>query len=780
MIKGNSWGLSARRSLRSLLLCTGVGAAIGAVSTPVSAQERASAQELEEIIVTARKREERLQDVPSAITAITGDTLQATGVQRLDEVTSTVPNMQLNHSGTGPSVATVYIRGIGYNGTEKLDSPSVGVFIDGFYWGMGHGQLIDTFDISSLEILRGPQSVLFGRNTSGGAINVYRTRPFGDQQATVKLGVGDYDAKSMQAVYHTGTWNNFAAKVGFTYRERDGFFNNLYDGTDDGRVKYQAVHAMFSWTPTDTFSALLIGDKINEHGEATALQNENVLGGRLFLLPRLGRTSLNPGVGTYDVTPDLKSRQKLNADRVSLQLDWETGLGKLTTITGYLNEKDYTLQDFDAGCGGDSQRLGCGFNTNPLLVSPTNPTGTLHTIRDQDFEEFTQEVRLAGDLSDRLAYIVGAFYYKDSIGSRQTTNFAAFERTGQRTESKAVFGQLGWQILPDLSLTGGAQWISDEKRFRKTVFLLGSGLVLLPQLEQKNKWDDVVYQWSLDWKWGPDRLLYASMSDGFRSGGFSARGTAAEQFDPTAPNFTGGASNFLSFDPETTRQFEAGSKNVFFGGDLVANLTLFHTTLKGQQVGEVLLTPRLPVNTNTVVNNLQETVFKGAEIEVTARVPAIEGLQVRLNYGYLKSKIEKAEVPATRLAVGPGGVAGTAAQGIIDLRGRPLLRAPEFTYSVALQYDRPIADGRLLTNVLYRYTDDFVLASIGNFPDTEKGYGVLDASVGYEWKNLLARVSVKNLLEEEYRYMSLPNVLFQGWGDPRTVTFELTMKFGAP
>lgn len=153
---------------------------------------------------------------------------------------------------------------------------------------------------------------------------------------------------------------------------------------------------------------------------------------------------------------------------------------------------------------------------------------------------------------------------------------------------------------------------------------------------------------------------------------------------------------------------------------------------------------------------------------------------MRLNYGYLKSKIEKAEVPATRLAVGPGGVAGTAAQGLIDLRGLPLLRAPEFTYSVALQYDRPIGDGRLLTHVLYRYTDDFVLANIGNFPDTEEGYGVLDASVGYEWKNLLARVSVKNLLEDEHRYISLPNVLFQGWGDPRTVMFELTMKFGAP
>lgn len=734
------------------------------------------------IIVTARKREEALQEIPVAVAALSGESLENIGIQRLDQTTALIPNLRVSHAGTGPGVASLYIRGIGYSGTEKLEAPSVGVFIDDFYWGMGHGQLLDTFDVERIEVLRGPQSVLFGKNTSGGAIVVRRTKPKGEAGGKLKAGVGNYDQRVVQGVFHTPAVLNdsLSFKVGATYRERSGFARNLYDGTSEGDNEYLGLHGMALWELTDNLEALFVFDYNRERGEATPLQNDNVLGVNLFF----GGRQLNPGVRPHEVWPDLISDQRFDAYRYSLRLDWETGIGTITSITGYLDEADYTLQDFDSGCGGDTQRLGCTFRVNPLLVSPANPTGTLHTIRDQEFKELTQELRIYSRLTDSLSIQAGGFFYDDAIESRQTTNFAAFERTTQDTRSYALFGQAEWEVMPDLIAAAGAQWIHEEKVYSKIVSFLPTvpvvgGRVLLPLLEDKKSWEDTVFQASLSWTPSPDHLLYASLSDGFRSGGFSARGTAAEAVDPTLPNYTGGTGeNFLSFDPETTRQIEVGSKNTLFAGALTLNLTAFHTELKGAQNGAVALTPRFGVNTNTYVNNFQLAKFKGFEIESILRVPGLQGLTFVANMGYLDASIDEALVPATRLGVGPGGVPGSPSQGLINLAATPLPQAPEYTYALTANFEQDLtADLRFSSTVQFSYVDDVVLRSQGIAPDIQKGYGLLDGSIGFGWRQISLQLTGKNLLDKEYRVTSLPNVLFQGWGNPRTVLMEVSAQF---
>jgi len=794
--KGNRVSLHGLKSGTGLI---GLAMAGMALSTPAIAQDdaqEASATAAQDeagqvaqtdafgnvIIVTARKREEMLQDIPVAVAALSGESLDAVGIKRLDETTALIPNLRVSHAGTGPGVASLYIRGIGYNGTEKLDSPSVGVFIDDFYWGMGHGQLLDTFDIERIEVLRGPQSVLFGKNTSGGAIVVRRTKPQGYVGGKLKVGAGNYSQRVAQGVIHTPAVldDTLSFKFGGTYRERDGFATNLYDGTNEGDYQYVGLHAMALWEPTDSLEALFVFDYNRERGEASPLQNDNVLGVDLFF----GGQQLNPGVEPHEVWPDLVSDQQLDAYRASLRVDWETSIGTITSITGYLDEADYTLQDFDSGCGGDTQGLGCSFVINPLLARPTNPTGTLHTIRDQEFQEFTQELRIASPLTDSLFLQAGGFFYDDAIESRQTTNFAAFERTTQDTRSYALFGQLEWEITPTVTASAGAQWIREEKEYSKTVFFLPSvpvvgGTVLLPLLEDEKSWEDVVYQASLSWAPSPDHLLYASLSDGFRGGGFSARGTAAEAVDPTLPNYTGGTGeNFLSFDPETTRQIELGSKNTLFDGALTLNLTAFYTELKGLQSGSVTLTPNAGVNTNTYVNNFQLAEFKGFEIETILKVPGVEGLTLLANMGYLDASLKEAMVPATRLGVGPGGVPGSPAQGLIDLSATPLPQAPEYTYALTANYEQDLTDDvRLNSTVVYSYVDDVVLSSLGTMPDIQKGYGLLDGSIGLTWDQVSLQLIGKNLLNKDYRTMSLPSVLFQAWGNPRTVLVEATLQF---
>lgn len=734
------------------------------------------------ILVTARKREEALQDIPVAVAALSGESLEDIGIQRLDETTALIPNLRVSDAGTGPGVANLYIRGIGYSGTEKLEAPSVGVFIDDFYWGMGHGQLLDTFDIERIEVLRGPQSVLFGKNTSGGAIVVRRTKPQGYAGGRVKVGLGNYDQRVVQGVLHSPAVldDTLSFKIGGTYRERDGFAKNLYDGTSEGDYEYIGLHGMALWEPTDNLDALFVFDYNRERGEATALQNDNVLGVDLFF----GGQQLNPGVRPHEVWPDLVSDQRLDAYRYSLRLDWETGIGTITSITGYLDEADYTLQDFDSGCGADTQGLGCHFRVNPLLVTPANPTGTLHTIRDQEFKEFTQELRIASTLTDTLFIQAGGFFYDDAIESRQTTNFAAFERTTQDTRSYALFGQAEWEITPTLTATAGAQWIHEEKEFSKTVFYLPEvpvvgGTVLLPLLEDAKSWEDTVFQASLSWTPSPDHLLYVSLSDGFRSGGFSARGTAAEAVDPTLPNYTGGTGeNFLAFEPETTRQIEIGSKNTLFDRALTLNLTAFYTELKGLQNSAIALTPRFGVNTNTYVNNFQLAEFKGFEIESILRIPGLEGVTLLANMGYLDASVEEAMVPATRLGVGPGGVPGSPEQGLIDLSATPLPQAPDFTYALTANFEEDLTpDLRLNSTVQFSYVDDVVLRTQGIAPDIQKGYGLLDASIGFGWRQFSLQLIGKNLLDQDYRVASLPNVLFQSWGNPRTVLVEAMVQF---
>jgi len=305
------------------------------------------------------------------------------------------------------------------------------------------------------------------------------------------------------------------------------------------------------------------------------------------------------------------------------------------------------------------------------------------------------------------------------------------------------------------------------------------GTVLLPLLEDEKSWEDTVFQASLSWTPTPEHLLYVSLSDGFRSGGFSARGTAAEAVDPTLPNYTGGTGeNFLAFEPETTRQIEIGSKNTLFDGALTLNLTAFYTELKGLQNGAVTLTPNFGVNTNTYVNNFQLAEFKGFEVESILKIPGVEGLTLLANMGYLDASVEEALVPATRLGVGPGGLPGSSAQGLIDLSATPLPQAPEYTYALTANFERDLtADVRFNSTVQFSYVDDVVLSSLGPSPDIQEGYGLLDGSIGFSWQQFSLQLIGKNLLDEEYRVASLPNVLFQSWGNPRTVLVEVTAQF---
>ena len=758
------------------------GALVGAISVAVAAPAFSQGSILEETVVTARKRAENIQEVPITVTVLNGEHMENVGIYTLEDATAMVPNLRIAPSGTGPSVATLYIRGIGYNGTEKLESPSVGVFIDDLYWGMGHGQLVDAFDIESLQVLRGPQSTLYGKNTSGGAIIVSRTKPTGEPSLKVKAGAGDYGQSVVQILGHTPEVAGFSAKLGYTRKDYDGWAKNLYDGSDEGEDTYEAIHGMVQWDPTDDFRALLVFDDITQDGEATPLANNNDVGERVFGA-FWGGGPLNPGVDYLEVWPDLKSTQELDVTRVSLKMEWDTPIGTISSITAYLDEADYTLQDFDSGCGSDLRGLGCDFRTNPLLVSGSNPTGNLHTIRDQDFTELTQELRITSEITDNFLFMGGLYYYEDEIGSRQTTNFIVYEETTQDTTSYAGFVHMTWDFAENWSISGGAQYIKDEKDHTKKVNLLDSlpaplgGLVLLPLQENDREWDETVFSAALEWAVTDDNNLFLSVSDGFRSGGFSARGTAAEQIDPTQPNYTGGDFNYLSFEPETTRQWEIGSKNVFMDGAVVLNLTAFYTEMEDLQLGSVVLTPTFPVNTNSYINNYQESTYQGFEAELSANIPGIDGLSVTANFGLLDAEIDKAEVPAVRLPVGPGGVAGTPDQGSIDVSDTQLLHAADYTYALGFDYTTDIGPGTLGISGLWSYTDDVALVNLANDTDVQEGFGLLNGSIRYYWGDLELALVGQNLLDEEYKVSSLGNVIFTQHGSPRSYLATVTYTF---
>ena len=754
----------------------------GALPTASALAEEAKAGGmLEEVIVTARKVEESAQDVPIAITALSQE-LTNPSIRNLTDLNGFAPNVQIGEDGSrGGGGANITIRGISPTRTDdnSFDSP-IGVMIDGIYLGSLAGQVLENFDLERIEVLRGPQGTLFGKNTVGGVVHVIRSRPTGEWGAHVKATLGDDNQQEFRIVANAPIMEDvLAAKLFMTTQTADGFLDNETIGGQVGDVDYRNYGATLLFTPNDSFEATLTVEKFKDDSELNAYHfnanyapgvlpaptdpNEtNYSGGFLncTLFPSTCRTSRDiPNSAENDT--DNNAALETDAYTLNMTVDLNENL-QLVSVTGYRDMGEYRIFDFDGSAA-------------PFITIE----------RKNEYDQFSQELRIDGGW-DTVKMSTGIYYWRsefeqdwvtggkfwatlfggvaanpglwadcqdkltgtqvwcdngipNGIPLGQTVTQILYET--QETTSIAAFSQVDWTFTEDWTLTLGVRWTEETKDFR-------AGQAYLSNVERQwlrnfpeyadldNTWREVSPKLGLTWAINDTSMAYASYSEGFHSGGFFGVNQNTSDF------------NRDQYDPEFGYSYEIGYKSTHFDDRVRFNLALFRTDFEGKQESSV----QFDASTSTVAtvfDNVADAVYQGLEIETQFAVN--DYIRVFLNYGYLDAEYENFQTDIN------------AADNVTRIEDASFLKprnAPENTFGAGGTFRYPIGIGAIEIYGKYAWIDE-VETNLLNTPlgqlDARKD---VTASVGYVADNWSVVAFGRNLTDEEYEIFNPIATLF--------------------
>lgn len=760
---------------------------------------------IEEIVVTSRRRAESQQDVPLAVTAFNADDIERINPDTLRDIDGRMPNVFIGRQTAGPQMGAIFIRGLGYADVEKNIPPAVGVIIDGVYQGNNTGQLIDMFDVAQIEVNRGPQGVLYGKNTTGGTIVVKRVQPeFNEWGVSIAGELGNYERRELKARVNVPMVNDtLALKLGGIVKERDGFYDNIVTDDPIGDVDYQAFTAALRWNISDTAEATLTYDLLKDRSDSVAMD------------------ARYNGDDPFVNENDWDAQTKYDQDMFGLVIDWQIS-DRLTlhSITGYTDSEDAVEQDFD------SATLASIDDDVTPPIAP-EPLAQLHTLRDQTYKQFSQELRLSGDINDNWRFNVGGFWWDAEMSNEQTTNAIAQLANGtgldcltfgttvvpgfvfshpvlgdaycqtpytptpggelgpfttlglsvqnftEDVQSWALFGSVDWDVTDSFELSAGLRYIDEEKDMTNNFVALAPPPPPGFPIDVSDSWDDVIFRFTANWALTDNNRLYFSYADGFRSGGFASRANQVDQ---------------VTYEPEDVTTYEIGSKNDFLEGKLRFNATAFYTDMRDQQYGVVIQDPFNAPGTNTVVNNANKTEILGLEFDLTALIGDYFTLVGQL--GLQDAERKAYDEQCDRVPVPPLGTAGVPGQppctgDTISLPAQQLPRAPDWNWALTGIWDQQFGGTRLNASLTVRGQDDFVIANnllTGETNVAQDGYTLVDARIALEWAFNGGRdiftvgIYGRNLTDEEYKDYELPlgdTGGFQGWGPPRHYALEL-------
>lgn len=545
-------------------------------------------QVLEEVLVTARKREENLQNVSVAVSVVTAQTIQDAGLVRLTDISQLVPNMTYQEN-ISNKFTNITLRGISSSGGLGND-PGVGVYIDEVYVARESGFNADLLDIERIEVLKGPQGTLFGRNTAVGAINISTKRPGDEFTGTVLADVGDYDYQRFGAYVNGPITDSLAAKLSGVSNQRDGFLDNTYGGTVN-TVDYYTFRGQALWTPMDRLELLLIGD----YREDTSDGNN--------LVTRIQGDPINKN---FEVSIPDSGSESVEAKGLALTANYELDNYLLTSITSFNKideeyENDQDWSDLDALTGNDTR----------------------------DNEQWSQELRISSTSDSRLQWVAGLYYFNQEFEATQEaingpdTVFAAFglnDLIGTGTppssiglpdsvnikadsvieaDSYAVYGNINYSFNEQWGIDAGIRYSKDEKEldFIQDADPIAAAFGFLNLDVQDNIDDD---QWtptvSLNWTPMDDLLAYVKYSKGYKAGGFN-----------NSISSTGSA---IAFEPEKLDAYELGLKSTWLDNTLRVNAAIFHMEYNDKQESAFV------TGVGFVQTNAGEATSDGAEVEV--------------------------------------------------------------------------------------------------------------------------------------------------------------------
>ncbi|MEM6709746.1 MAG: TonB-dependent receptor [Pseudomonadota bacterium] len=766
-------------------------------TTVVAASDDDASGIIEEVVVTSRRREESQQDVPLSVTAFGAEAIERLQPQTLRDFDGIAPNVYIGMNTAGPGASALFIRGVGYADIEKTQTPQVGVIVDGIQIGSSTGQLIDVFDVESIEVNRGPQGVLFGKNTIGGNIVVNRVRPqFNEFGFNAAVEGGNFDMRNIKGRINIPLVDDtLALKIGAINRQRDGYYDNETIGGTSGDVDFSSQTAALRWQPTDRFDAILTYDRIDDTSQT---------------LPQDPRFD---GDNRFETLADKREPTEYNVNQLGLRMEWDLNDREtLYSITGWHDSDEAVNQDFD------------GADLGGLAV----PFAQLHTLREQDFRVFTQEVRADFAVNDQLDILVGGYFYDSEQEFQQRTNNVlqlppvalslptglscgaaglranpiagdaicqvpnarSLQRASEDVESRAIFGSVNYRPTDALEFALGIRFLEEEKDFSNAYFDFSDGTFDTVPTSQEfqfvntlaatagaafgdsDDWDDTLITASANWAFSDSSRLYATYAEGFRSGGFSIRSA-----DP----------NTSTFQPEDAEQIELGIKTDLFDRRLRLNLALFRLERDGNQFSSIITLPPGSIpGTTTVINNGGAQTIDGIEAEMSWSIN--DYFTFNLSGGFLDIQEDEFALPCD---VVDG--CQTPTPGVLDPSGTLRVfpeddtsRQPDFNIATSLVFQRQLGPGLLTANVQYKENGDFIITETGSTARTrvvEEGYSDVSASIAWERtydSGDIVKVILwgKNLTDEEWKEQALllgpnPATGFQGWGAPRTYALEL-------
>lgn len=705
---------------------------------------------LEEVVVTAQRREERLQDAPIAITALKASDLQARSADDITSLSAAVPNLNATVGLSGGNYANFYLRGVGQGNQDASTDPGVALYVDGVYLARTNGADLGTLDIAQIEVLRGPQGTLFGKNALGGAVSITTVQPGPTLGGSTELIVGSRNHLATRSSVNVPISDTLEARVSLNTNQQDGYGYRITDGQRFGDVHQVSTRGAVKWTPIDDLTVTLAGDYSHYGGNSPLVKLEGI-GVNGLLPPSYTQYVSQQKYGTF---AGYDQDQRLYVRGTALTTEWRLDPGlTLKSITAYRSLRQQSGNDFDAG-----------------------PVSYIDEGFDTRQQQFSEELQAGGKaLDDRLNYLVGVYYFKEIV-DQAIPLFAftpvAFDQVARyNTKNLSVFTQETFHLNDVFSITGGYRYTHEKKSVRAEVYNLATydafytlgvddmidtpaalrGATLAAPTLLEKSWNSGTPKLSIDAKINPEMLLYLSYSKGFKSGGFNARESGSE--------------SFASFDPETLDTYELGAKMQFLDDKVRLNLAGFWSHYNNLQLYVVRITPSGALVIDNQ-NAAKDRLF-GFEGELT--VTPAQGLVINSSVGYLNNKYEQLDAQAIAAGIN---------------YGNQLPQAPKYSANIGAQYTYALQNQTDLTlRMDYSYKSKYYSFAANNPLDVQPAFGLLNARVSYVMpEGITLAAFVKNLTNKYYFNMredvrNSYDVALSWPAEPRTWGMEIGYKF---
>ena len=676
--------------------------------------------ELSEIIVTARKRSENLQEVPVSVSSMGREDIERSFARDIGDLQSIAPNLIINKSLAGVGVSTISLRGINFQDIERSFDPALGMVLDGIFLGTNTGHEIQIFDLERIEVLRGPQGTLYGKNSIGGIINIIRIDPTGKLSADIRTRYGNYNRMEFDGVFNFPITSQLAAKLTYTNRQQgEGFVENITrDGNEYSTFDYQSGVVDLLYSPSKSLSIEYLYERQKDRSSSRPLFNFSDSTTLLCnTLLQCTQSATVPQTGDLSISNQNSSSDAfLELDAHTLEVNWDINEGlSLTYLYGQRVSDESVDSDFDS-----------------------SSIDFFSTIRAQQYEQSSHELRLTSDSTGQINYVAGIYAWDAEYQLDQQILFLlpvvaalpgaiSHVYSDQQSNAYAAFFELDYDLTDQVLLNFGGRYTKEEKEFGRGSYTDIPTLPPYPTFDTrsdpvKDSWSEFSPKFSVKYQWQEDLMMYATVSKGFRSGGMNGRANTPQTARRT-------------YDPETLLNKELGLKSSWLDRRLQINLALFFQNYKNKQE-DVIVGFELDgeESQETVTFNASEASINGFEMELLA-LPA-QGWTVALNIGTLAANYKSffADVSGD----------GTAT----DNSNLILRRTPELSWSLKTSYERELGPGTASAIFVYRYSDEFQ-TEFSNHPlGLVDAQGILNAAIGYEHQSWTISLFGRNLTDE--------------------------------